>query len=99
MTIVIVKISIPKVKTAVLTNLTIFGENSSHKASVCLRGGGGGLKRYLADFHLNSTSLTKGLPLVTGVGIKLSQALVWTAKKVLQIGLKMAFSVQIPICW
>ena len=42
MTIVIVKISIPKVKTAVLTNLQIFGENSSHKASVCLRGGGWG---------------------------------------------------------
>ena len=60
MTKVIVKISIPKVKTAVLTNLQIFGENSSHKASVCSRGGG--LKRYLADFHLNSTSHIKGLP-------------------------------------
>ena len=36
--------NIPKVKTAVLTNLSIFGENSSHKASVCLRAGG--LKRY-----------------------------------------------------
>ena len=49
MTIVIVKISIPEVKTAVLTNLPIFGENSSHKASVCMRVGG--LKRYLAEFR------------------------------------------------
>lgn len=36
-------------------------ENSSHKASVCLRGVG--VKRYLAEFHLNSISLRKGLPL------------------------------------
>ena len=63
MTIVIVKISIPKVKTAVLKNLPIFGENSSHKASVCLRAGG--LKRYLAEFHFNSTCVTQGLPLHT----------------------------------
>ena len=57
---VIVKISIPKVKIAVLTNLQIFSENSSHKASVCLRVGG--LKRYLAEFHLNITYVTLGLP-------------------------------------
>ena len=36
----VIKISIPKVKIAVLTNLPILGENSSHKASVCLRARG-----------------------------------------------------------
>ena len=56
---VIVKISIPKVKTAVLNKLPIFGGNSSHKASVCLKVGG--LKRYLAEFHLNSTCVTRGI--------------------------------------
>ena len=32
------KISISKVKIAVVKKLLIFGKNSSHKASVCLRG-------------------------------------------------------------
>ena len=41
MTIVILKISIPLFKTAVLKNWLIFGEKSSPKGSVCLRGGGG----------------------------------------------------------
>ena len=61
MTIVIFKISIPIVKTAVLKNRLIFGEKSSPKGSVCLRGGG--LKSYLDKIHLNSTYRSKGLPL------------------------------------
>ena len=48
MTIVIVKISISKVETAVLTNLLIFGKNSSHK---------GGLKRILLLLFCSSPSL------------------------------------------
>ena len=59
---VIVKIYIPKIKTAVLTNLLIFGKNSSHKASVCLRGGGG-LKCYLDKDRLNRAFFVQGLPL------------------------------------
>ena len=39
MTIVILKISIPIVKTAVLKNWLIFGEKSSPNGSCCLRGG------------------------------------------------------------
>ena len=39
----------------------IFGENSSHKASVCLRVGG--LKSYLDKDRLNSAFLVLGLPL------------------------------------
>ena len=61
LTIVTVKISISKVETAVLKNWLIFGENSSHKASVCLRVGG--LKIYLDKDRLNSAFLVLGLPL------------------------------------
>ena len=39
LTIVIVKISLPKVKIAVLKNLLIWATITCHKASVCLRGG------------------------------------------------------------
>ena len=41
-------------------SFAIFGEKSSPKGSVCLRGGG--LKSYLAEFNLNSTYRSKGLP-------------------------------------
>ena len=45
---------LPKVKTSVLKNLLIFGENSSHKAPICLN---------LADFWLNTHVSYEGLPL------------------------------------
>ena len=48
----IVKISIPKVKMAVLKNLLIFGEKYLSQ-SVRLLEGGWGLKGYLAQFRLN----------------------------------------------
>ena len=48
----IVKISIPKVKMAVLKNLLIFGEKYLSQ-SVRLLEGGWGLKGYLAKFRLN----------------------------------------------
>ena len=43
-------------------NWQIFGDNSSHKASVCLRVGG--LKRYLDKDRSNHAFLVQGLPLV-----------------------------------
>ena len=62
MTIVIVKMSIPKVKIAVLKNMLIFDEKYLPQ-SVRLLEGGGGLKRYLAEYRLNIDFFYKGLPL------------------------------------
>ena len=59
------RFSIVRIVTAVLENVLIFGKNSSHKASACLRGGGpgGGLNRYLAEFRLNIIFVLQGLTL------------------------------------
>ena len=66
MFVVIVKISIPKVKIAVLKNLPIFGEKYLPQ-SVRLLEGGGELKRYSAEFRLNMQHPCVGLPLLVPV--------------------------------
>ena len=54
--------SIPKVKIAVLKNLLIFGEKYLPQSVRLLEGRG--LKRYLAECHLNMDFPYMGLPLV-----------------------------------
>ena len=54
------KMSIPKVKIAVLKNLLIFGEKSLPQSVRLLEGGG--LNRYLAEFRLNMDFPYVGLP-------------------------------------
>ena len=56
--------SIPKVKIAVLKNLLIFGEKYLPQSVRLLEGGGGGLKRYLAEYRLNIDVFYMGLPLL-----------------------------------
>ena len=80
LTTLIVKISIPKVKTVVLKNILIFDHNNSHKASICLIGErGGGAERYSTEFYLKMHFPYVGLPSPTPPHTK--KGITWLEKQ------------------